>query len=452
MNGFVIAGTHSGSGKTTVTLGIMAHLRSRGLKVQGFKVGPDFIDPGHHEQICMVPSHNLDTWMLKPWCNKAIYETHSKSSNISIIEGVMGLYDGFSSIEDTGSTAQLAKVLEVPTILVINASSMARSVAAIAKGFKEFDPDLNIIGIILNKVGSPSHAKILGEAIKFYTNLPIFLYLKKQKDLEIKSRHLGLVTAEQGLWTDKNIKKLITWIGDGITNDFKDLIKNNAKPIKNTIPIIGKTPKTRIGVARDSAFCFYYKKNLELLESAGAEIVYFSPLTDRKLPNDIKGIYIGGGYPELYARDLSKNVSLIRDLIDFIENMGIVYAECGGFMYLMDNIITTEHGKQKMVGIFPFNTRLEKKLVSLGYRRIVLLENSPLGPKGLEARGHEFHYSSANGIDHYPYKVYMSLTRDGNEKKSFGVRYKNCIASYIHLHFASNPLVARYFVRSCKPS
>ena len=449
MGGFIVAGTHSGAGKTSITLGIMAYLKAQGLHVQGFKVGPDFIDPGHHKKITNIPSHNLDTWMIKPWCNRALYNFYSKNTDISEIEGVMGIFDGFSPISEIGSTAHLAKVLNLPVVLVVDASSMARSIAALILGFTKFDPDLNIAGIIFNKVGSDAHIDIIKKAIKHYVDIPCFGFFKKQRDIKLSSRHLGLVTAEEDIWDKQKVSHLIEWTQRSITDEFKNFIKANTKKKKKNRTKQLKKTRTKIAIAMDRSFCFYYQNNLDLLKYMGAELTFFSPIKDKNLPKGIKGIYIGGGYPELYLKDLSNNDSMKDEIKRFVEDYGVLYAECGGFMYLMEYISRDENNPQKVVGIFPFKTLLQKRLVSLGYREVEFLENLPIGPKGLVVRGHEFHYSIAEGLKDYP-NVYKVKTRDGNLKNSFGVRYKNCVASYIHLHFSSNLLIAKYFVLSCK--
>lgn len=449
MKGFIIAGTNSGAGKTTITLGIMLYLKKLGYKVQGFKAGPDFIDPGHHSIILNRPSHNLDSWMLKPWMNKAIFDYFSKDAEISIIEGVMGLYDGFSPIEDIGSTAHLAKVLNLPVVLVVNASSLARSVSAMILGYISFDKGVKIAGVILNNVGSKNHAKLLESSISHYLKIPCFGFFEKNPEISLPSRHLGLVTAYEDIWDEKKIEQLVKWTSKSITNDFLKFIevqKKEKQKIKN--PPLKKHVK--IAVAKDEAFCFYYDINIKLLEQMGAEIIYFSPLKDTKLPKGIKGIYIGGGYPELYLEKLSQNTEIKKEILRFVEDNNVVYAECGGFMYLMNSIKNSNNRIREMVGVFPFNAILNKKLVSLGYRKIKLLENCPLGPKGIEARGHEFHYSFAQGLKEYPKNIYEVCSRDNEKKESYGVRYKNCIGSYIHLHFASNILIAKYFIKSCK--
>ncbi len=449
MNGFIIGGTNSGAGKTTITLGILSYLKSLGYKVQGFKAGPDFIDPGHHSVILNRPSHNLDSWMLKPWINKKIFEYYSEDAEISIIEGVMGLYDGFSPTQDIGSTAHLAKILNLPVVLVVNASSMARSIVPIILGYITFDKKIKIAGVILNKVGSKNHAKILEQAISHYLNIPCFGFFEKNPDISLSSRHLGLVTANEDIWDKEKIQRLISWTSKSVTPSFLKFIEKQKKQPRNKTKVSAKK-QVKIAVAMDRAFCFYYQLNLKLLEQMGAELLYFSPLKETKLPKGIKGIYFGGGYPELYLEELSQNKKIKNEIVRFVEDYNVVYGECGGFMYLMASIKNKDNIMRNMVGVFPFHATLSKKLVSLGYRKIILLEDCPIGPKGIEAKGHEFHYSYVQGLKRYSKNIYEVYSRDNEKKESFGVRYKNCIGSYIHLHFASNILIAKYFVKYCR--
>ncbi len=453
MAGFIIAGTCSGTGKTLITLALMAYFSDLGLKVQGFKAGPDFIDPGHHREITSIPSHNLDSWMLKPWYNKNLFQHYSRKADISIVEGVMGLYDGFSPVEEIGSTAHLAKVLNLPVILVVDASSTARSIVPVIKGFKDFDPDVNIAGVILNRVGSSSHITILKKAISHYTDIKCFAFFKKNPSLSLPSRHLGLYTAEDGLWNEEKKKILALWARESITEGFKKFYKKIISPSLKSIFLsfpLFPSSRPKIAVAYDRAFCFYYEENLNLLKKAGAKIVKFSPLEDTSLPTNISTIYLGGGYPELYAPQLSKNLKIKRQIKDFAEKGGVIYAECGGFMYLMKSISDTSGKSYDMVGIFPFHAKMKDRLSSLGYREVVFTEDTPIGPKGMVVRGHEFHYSTAKGIEEYPIQIYSATLRTGKKAKTYGVRYKNTIGSYVHLHFGSNILCAKYLVHHAR--
>ena len=311
-----VAGTHSGCEKTTVSLGIMAALVKRGLIVQPFKVGPDFIDPGHHRRITGRDSHNLDGWMMTPEYNRQILERYSRDNDWAIVEGVMGIFDGFSGRNESGSTAQMAKWLKLPTIIVIDARAMARSAAAVALGFSMFDPELPLKGIIFNRVGSKKHAQMINDAVSFLPDLPVPGYLPREKGLEIPSRHLGLITDEDFSAGKNHIERLANWIEDNI--DIENLLKNKEpRPLcmMNVITKKGQDQrKIRIGIARDEAFYFYYPENLRFLKEAGAELVPFSPLRDNRLPEGIKGLILGGGYPELHCKALSLNLELTGEI------------------------------------------------------------------------------------------------------------------------------------------
>ncbi len=453
IHAFMIAGTNSGCGKTTVSIGIMASLRNKGFRVQAFKVGPDFIDPGHHKRITNRPSHNLDGWMMTREFNKEIFYRYASNVDIAIVEGVMGLYDGFSGNSEAGSSAQIAKWLGLPVILVIDASSLARSVAAICLGYKLFDTNVNIVGFILNKVASPYHAQIIKEAMK-NKGLNIIGILFRKNELKIPSRHLGLITADD-LQNPTDMNKLACWIDKGVNisyllkmtrYDFRCFKSKNKSYIYH---MNHPTDKVRIGIAIDKAFCFYYEENIRLLKDAGAEIIPFSPLKDKRLPYSLDGLIFGGGYPELNCSKLTANNQLMEDIKSFSKNGGPIYAECGGFMYLMDSLIDMNKQYYKMVGIFPFKCQMHNRLKALGYREIITEKDSVLGPAGTKIRGHEFHYS-----DIINYKncetIYNVIDRYGNILKKEGYIKDNVIGSYIHLHFGSNPNVATYFVDYCK--
>jgi cobyrinic acid a,c-diamide synthase len=289
-----IAGTHSGCGKTTVSLGIMAALVKRGLVVQPFKVGPDFIDPGHHRRITGRDSHNLDGWMMSRDYNRDILTRYSRDADMAVVEGVMGLFDGFSGSDESGSTAQMARWLDLPVILVIDARSMARSAAALALGFSRFDPDLPLKGIIFNRVGSEAHAEMIADAMSSVPDIPVLGYLPRDEGLEIPSRHLGLVTDEDFSADKDRIAKLGRWIEDNMDLDYlMGLLPEVGNQRSDGVSFssnIGRDHKIKIGIARDEAFCFYYPENLRLLEEAGAELIPFSPLRARRLPDGIIGI------------------------------------------------------------------------------------------------------------------------------------------------------------------
>ena len=458
----VIAGTHSGCGKTSVSLGLMAALRGRGLRVQPFKVGPDFIDPGHHARAAGLDpqtqsGHNLDGWMLAPDTVREIFARYARGADAAVVEGVMGLFDGFSAQDDAGSTTQIAKLLGLPVILVVDARSMARSAAALVAGFAGFDPDLSLAGVIFNNVGSDNHANILTEAMAHaLPEIPVLGCLRRDEELQAPSRHLGLVTAEDCCGDEADrYGRLGRWVEEGLDLDALLSILADLEP-----PGIRErgehVVRARIGVARGPAFCFYYRENLRLLEAAGAEIVPFSPLDDRELPPDLDGLYFGGGYPELRAFDLAQNTSMRKQVARFARSGRPVYAECGGFMYLMDSLDDTGGRTFPMTGLFPFRAAMGKRFAALGYREVRLLRGCPLGPSGTVVRGHEFHYSFL----HEPpgelpdglAAVYAVADRRGPTSEPEGWLTGNALGSYIHLHFGSNPEVARHFVDSCATS
>ncbi|MDD3311125.1 cobyrinate a,c-diamide synthase [Pseudodesulfovibrio sp.] len=452
---WVVAGTHSGCGKTSVSLGLMAALARRGLAVQPYKCGPDFIDPGHHALACArggrpVPSHNLDGWMLDAPTNADIFNRYAANCDVAVVEGVMGLFDGFSPTGDAGSTSQLAKTLGLPVILVVDARSMARSAAALVAGYAGFDPGLHIAGVILNRVGSDSHAELLREAMALVPGVPVFGCLRRDESLAAPSRHLGLVTAgEDGPDSDR-YRRLADWVEAGI--DLDGLLA--ALPDVEAVPPFEPVPEiasVSIGLARDAAFSFYYEENLRLLRAAGARLVEFSPIDDPHLPGDLAGLYLGGGYPELYAFELGQNNRLRREIREFCESGRPVYAECGGFMYLMNDIVTGR-GRYAMSGVFPLRAEMGGKFRALGYREVTLRRESPLGPAGAAVRGHEFHYSFIQGEPGPggPPTAYAVSGRKGVIDAPEGFLAGNTLGSYIHLHFGSNPAAARAFVAACR--
>ncbi|WP_419784312.1 cobyrinate a,c-diamide synthase [Maridesulfovibrio sp.] len=446
IKGFIVAGTHSGCGKTSVTLGLMAALARRNVKVQPFKTGPDFIDPGHHTRAAGRPCHNLDGWMLSGKTLRDIFSRYTQNADACIVEGVMGLFDGYSALDDTGSTAHLSKELNLPVILVVDAGSMARSAAALVQGFCNFDPETAVAGVIFNRVGSSNHAQILEEAISL-TGVPLVGCLPRREEIATPSRHLGLVTADHLQDLDSRYSALADWIEENL--DLEQIMEAlpdiPLQPRFDEVPMI---PKTRIGVAQDYAFSFYYEENLRLLREAGAELIPFSPIDDKILPEGISGLYIGGGYPELAAFDLAQNTKLRRAIADFSAAGHPVYAECGGFMYLMESI-NKDDRVFPMCGIFPFRSSMKSRFQALGYREIQFTSDTFLGETGTTVRGHEFHYSALDGIPDEIKKSYQVTSKKGiSEDEGFAAN-NNTLGSYIHLHFASNPQVAENFVNAC---
>lgn len=456
MKSLIIAAPGSGSGKTTITIGIMETMRRRGLTVAPFKVGPDFIDPGYHHLATGRISYNLDGWICSPESVKDTFDRYSYGADIAVVEGVMGLFDGIDGLHDDGSTAQIAKIIGAPVILVVDARSQARSVAALVKGYATYDPDVWVRGVIFNNVGSDNHARILRDAVEaLEMGIPVIGCIPTDPRLTLHSRHLGLVTAGEQQLADDYLDHLVGVIKEKI--DF-GLIWAAGVPLPNDDPyplhldVIPRPSEVRIAVARDMAFCFVYEPNLIMLREAGAELVEFSPLTDTHLPENIQGLYLPGGYPELFVDQLSGNSSLLREIRRVIRGGLPTYAECGGFIYLTQGVrdrVSDTGAIFPLVGIFPVETSMLPRRKALGYREIELTADTLLGKKGTIARGHEFHYSEMTPMPakvKTAYQVRKHTMNLGSE----GYQYKNCLASYVHLHFGSNPEIPRSFVGRCQ--
>jgi cobyrinic acid a,c-diamide synthase len=453
MKSIIIAAPVSGSGKTTVTIGLMECLKRRGLKVAPFKVGPDFIDPGYHRIVTGHHSLNLDGWMLPAQAVQEIFALHSEDADIAVIEGVMGLFDGISGRSDEGSTAQIARLTGSTVFLVIDAKGFARSIAAMVKGFAEFDPEVRIGGVIFNNVSSENHARILREAVESAVpSIRVVGTVFRDSRLHIPSRHLGLLTAEENELSTQYLDHLVEVVKSSIDLGMLwaiagagDLLELPQK--RETAP-----SDVRIAVARDRAFCFVYESNLQLFQDSGAELVEFSPLADDSLPDGISGIYLPGGYPEAYADGLSANSAMKTAINGAIEAGMPVYAECGGFIYLTSGVaVKGEEGDslKEFAGVFPVATTMLTQRKALGYREIRLRSDSTLGKKGAIARGHEFHYSQIDEMPEEIERLYQ-VSKGQSDLGTEGYRYKNCVASYIHLHFGSNPGMAKAFVESCR--
>jgi cobyrinic acid a,c-diamide synthase len=454
MKALVVAGTHSGCGKTSLALGLMAAFRRRGLVVQPFKVGPDFIDPGHHELAAGRASENLDGWMLGREGVLRVVSTalrQAPAPDLALIEGVMGLFDGANATDEQGSTAQLAKWLGAPVLLVVDARSMARSAAALVQGFARFDPELRFAGVAFNRVGSENHRSLLAEALQNCPEIELAGFLARDAGLELPSRHLGLVTAQDQPLSAELRARLADWAEDGLDLDLlyarlPELEVPSCPDPQAPPPLKG----SRIGVATDKAFCFYYPDNLRWLARFGAELVPFSPLSDRALPVGCQGLYLGGGYPELYAEELAANEPLRAEIRDFCRDGRPAYAECGGFMYLLRGLETGQVFFP-FVGAFDAECRMAGRLSGLGYREVELAEDCPLGAAGAVIRGHEFHYSrlAAPGLDGKARPVYIMRDRKGRTLAPEGYALGNTLGSYVHLHFGSNPDAARAFTALC---
>jgi cobyrinic acid a,c-diamide synthase len=429
----------------------MAALVRRGLTVAPFKVGPDFIDPGHHSKLTGRVSRNLDGWMLSKVYNRTCFQQAAAGADIAVVEGVMGLYDGYDGKSEAGSTAQMAKLIGLPVVLVVDAASMARSAAALVQGFENFDRELQFAGVIFNNLGSERHLHYLKDALTGSVRMPCLGGILRNSRVAIPERHLGLVIEEEHLLTDERTGQLADLVETQV--DLGRLLDRLADV--SSAPVTGqtghRTASVRIGVARDKAFCFYYQDNLDLLEKAGAQVVWFSPLDDQRLPPDLDGLYLGGGYPELSARSLSDNTRM-RTEIQALSRQGLpVYAECGGFMYLCAALTDLEGRAFPMAGCFPFRTSMSHRLRALGYREVTLSRDTILGKAGLVIRGHEFHYSAIADDDYGDIEtVYAVSRRAGGQTLAGGFQINRTLGSYNHLHFGSCPEAADALINTCR--
>lgn len=449
----LIAGTHSGAGKTTITLGLMAAFMKRGLKVQGFKCGPDYIDPAYHTAITKRPSRNLDSWMMNHERVRQVFFHGSRGADLSIIEGVMGLYDGKSATSDQGSSAEISLLTKAPVILVINIKSMARSAAAIVKGYQTFNPRVQIVGVIANFAGSKGHGELVRQAIEQECGIPLLGVLTADEHIAIPERHLGLLPAMERGELDDLFARLATLMENSIDLDRILMLARAAEPLEDMeqdlslfTPVKGQAT-IRIAVARDGAFNFYYPENLEMLQAKGAELVFFSPVAGERVPDDVDGLYIGGGFPEEFAEQLSANREAARSVREAIEQGMPTLAECGGFMYLTEELVKSDGTCYPMAGVIPGKTVMQNRLVALGYREVLGLKGNFL-LEGQRARGHEFHYSSFEpGKDRFQPAYFSKGLRQNGEE---GVVIPgNLVAGYTHLHFASQPELVSRWIQVC---
>jgi len=428
---FLIAGTGSGSGKTTITLGILAAFKARGLSVQPFKCGPDFIDPTLHQMVTKTVSANLDLRMCGERFCKSRYFQDCKRRDVAVVEGVMGLFDGGEA-----SSASLAETLAIPVILVVNARSAAESVAAIVKGFETFAEGTLVAGVIFNKVGSARHKELIRIGMDGNCTSKIIGFFPRNKQFTIPDRHLGLHMGSENPLDANSIDELAQSIEEHLDLDLLLETTKISQEAQNFSPVQTQKAlpaKVKLAVARDRAFCFYYDDNLKILERSGAELVYFSPLDDKTVPKDCGGIYFGGGYPELFAKRLSENSTMLHSVSEFAKEGGIIYGECGGFMYLCNGIINLDGITFFMAKVFPFQVRMKPSLSRLGYRKAKLLSNCFLGNSGTYLHGHEFHYSELCEIPQETKTLYELA-----DKRREGYSFKNVIGGYLHLHFGQN--------------
>jgi cobyrinic acid a,c-diamide synthase len=439
----VLAGATSGVGKTSITCAIIYALQKKGFSVQPFKVGPDYIDPSYLSSIAKKDTYNLDVWLMGK--NQLLESFISNSnSDISVIEGVMGYYDGFGGSSNLASTHHVASITKSPTIFVLDASKAARSVAAMALGFLKFHKNSRIKGIILNKVGSNKHEILCREALE-KTKLPILGVIQKSPDLDLQSRHLGLIPTKEDQALNQKIKQISKIISSSL--DIEKILQILKDPISLKIPNkkFYQKPKTTIAVALDNSFNFYYRDNLEALKREGANLKFFSPVKDKKLPK-ADGIYIGGGFPEILGDALEKNQIMRKKIMRFSEDNNPIYAECGGLMYLTKSI---DYGKKisKMVGIFDAETKMTNKM-KLNYTKGNIVTKNIISNKKHSIQGHEFHYSKLESISSDSKFAYQLKIGDGIKNQFDGMIEYNTLASYGHLYFESSDY-AKIFVKNC---
>ncbi|MGB5959551.1 MAG: cobyrinate a,c-diamide synthase [Coleofasciculaceae cyanobacterium] len=476
----IIAGERSGVGKTTVTLALLSSLCQKYRAVQSFKVGPDYIDPMFHQRVTGRPCRNLDAVLTSEKYVQECYQRHLQGVDYALIEGVMGLFDGASGRDDWASTACMARLLDLPVLLVLDCSRVSRSIAAIAFGYQNFDPRIKIAGVVLNRVGSDRHLELLKDALE-PLHLPILGVLRRQDNITIPDRHLGLVPTEEMPQMAALIERFAQ-LGDScfdwqrllplLAPDVVGLQELRSPPaplIKggeeeeifvpcliqgrhgNTAPTVGvqgesKTP-IRIAVARDRAFSFYYQDNLDILQQLGAELVFWSPLQDTALPENVQGLYFGGGFPEVFASQLADNIGVLDAVRNAILTNMPTYAECGGLMYLCEQIVDFEGKSWSMAGVLPTKTVMGKRL-TVGYRQATALQDSPLLPAAATVWGHEFHHSHLTVM---PEKtLYETRGYDGGKVATEGWQVHCCHASYVHLHWGACPEVPAQFLQHCR--
>ena len=429
----MIAGTSSGVGKTTVSISIMAALTRSGMKVQPFKVGPDYIDPGFHNTATGRRSRNLDGHLIDENSLLEIFDNACLGADVAVIEGVMGLFDGY--VGGGGSTAEIARLLKAPVILTIDASGIGQSVAALAKGYDLHETGLSIAGVILNKVGSDRHVETLSSSLKD-AGIKIFGAINRDEGVSIKERHLGLTPALDGIDALDKIERLAMIALEKIDLGEIETSAKTAGRLTYQKGLFSGGNRTNVilGVAKDKAFSFYYQDNLDILRDLGAELVDFSPISDRALPVGIDGIYLGGGFPELYSCELSANEEMRNEIRSRAAGGMPMYAECGGLVYLSREIVDSDGDAWPLCGVYSARAKMNGKLQSLGYRSATIIQDNILARKGTEVVGHEFHYSSISGFGNDEKRAYRMTGDDGFE----GFISNNTLASYIHLHFASD--------------
>ncbi|MFB5636414.1 MAG: cobyrinate a,c-diamide synthase [Nitrosopumilus sp.] len=439
----VIAGVTSGVGKTSITCSIIYALQKRGLSVQPFKVGPDYIDPGYLSSISKNQTYNLDAWLMGKNQLFNSFTSNSKS-NVSVIEGVMGYYDGFGGDSNYASTHHVASLTESPVLLVLDASKTSRSIAATALGFLKFHKNSRIVGIILNKIGSKKHELLCKNALE-KIKIPIVGIIPKNSSLNMPSRHLGLVSTLESKTLKTKIEKISKIMSEYFDIDQIIKIAKNSSELKKKLKPANKKIKTTIAVALDTSFNFYYQDNLEALRREGANLKFFSPVKDKRIPK-CDGLYIGGGFPEILGDPLEKNQIMKKLIKKLSEDNLPIYAECGGLMYLTKSILS-ENKKFKMIGLFDAETKMTKKM-RLNYTKGKIITKNLISEKLHAFQGHEFHYSELDSVSSDSKFAYSLEIGEGIKGHQDGLIQDNTLASYGHLYFDSSNY-AEIFVKNC---
>ena len=442
----VLAGVSSGVGKTTIVTGLLRALFDQGLAAQPFKVGPDYIDPGFHAKAAGRESYNLDTWLVPEDRLVSTFRTLAEGADISVIEGVMGLFDGGG--KGVSSSAHIARLLDAPVILVMNCRSMGQSAAAVALGYRNYAPNIKLAGVILNQLGSDNHEAIIREAMA-EIGMPVLGALHRDDSLQTPERHLGLTPVTE-TETDALIENMARVMKERLDIPKITEIAQSAPALPEKEKAkVSETHHVRIGVAKDEAFTFYYPTSLAALSDCGATLVPFSPMRDREIP-DVDGLVFGGGFPEMFLKELSGNVSMKESIKKAAARGMPIYAECGGLMYLCRQIAGFSEETYDMVGLVPAVCRMQKKLRRVGYVTAKALLKSVAANPGETLLGHEFHFSELEpDTADFPWAYEMVGTRQKDAHRD-GYAAGNVLASYLHMNFDGNPTAADRFLASCE--
>jgi cobyrinic acid a,c-diamide synthase len=442
----VIAGTNSGVGKTTLVTGLLAAFKARGLKVQSYKVGPDYIDPGYHYLASGQRSHNLDSWLMPPDSLYEVFINTAQDNDLVLIEGVMGLYDGGKN--GISSSAAIARLLKAPVALVIDAKAMGESAAALALGYQMYDKEIDFAGVLVNRLGSQSHQSIVSEALK-NRGIPVLGCVRRDDSLKMPERHLGLTPVEEN---DARalVEKLGAEISRQIDVDALFTIAKKAAPFTAQPKVQAvSASRVRLGVAEDEAFSFYYPESLAVLTKHGAELVQFSPLSDKELPK-VDGLLFGGGFPEMFAKELTENQSMREAVYQAAQEGMPIFAECGGLMYLTKSLVDFSGEVYAMAGVIPAECCMQSKLQTVGYVEATALRSNILCSAGSTFRGHEFHFSQMTPLEEKDFPWAFEFTKNRTGAKYFGgYADKNVVASYLHMHFMGQENAAEQFIEKC---